>query len=89
MRATVRFNDSESETFPEASGGPRFFVSGLLEERDTQELSGGLQIHQATTEWLDLDFLISHSHRWEDLDSPPIPPRQPFTTISTGPKAAT
>ena len=82
LRANVRFSESESEAFPVASGGPLLSVSGLLEERDTREVSGGLQFHQATNERLDVEFLISHSHRWEELDSPAILPVQPRTESS-------
>ena len=72
LRATLRFSDSESESFPEASGGSELAVIRDLEKRDTQELTGGLQFHQAATEWLDLDWALSHSQRWEDLISPEI-----------------
>jgi len=79
MRATVRFNESDSEAFPEASGGPERAVSRQLEHRDETEVSSGLQLQQAATDWLDLGLRVSHSHRWENLDSPAIAPVQPQT----------
>lgn len=78
---SLRFSDSESVASPEHTGGKQrlpiadpsgLFPSSvkLFEDRDTQEISSGIQIRQSTNEWLDLELLISHVHRWEEQDTP-------------------
>jgi len=88
LRATLRFSDTESKSFPEASGGPAFARLRELEERDNQELSASFALHQATTDWLELELLVTHSHRWEALDSPGIFPEPGFPPEAVPPPTA-
>jgi len=72
LRANVRFNDSVSEFFPVASGGPLFASIRETEERDAQEVSAGLMLDRDIAEVANLQLRVDHAQRWSDSHSPGI-----------------
>lgn len=64
-QASLRYTDSDRESFPEDSGGPELAVDRTLDQADSEDLSLGAQLHldlnQAWSQQLDLS--------WFSLDS--------------------
>jgi outer membrane cobalamin receptor len=81
LRGTFRFADSESESFPDFSGGDEFAVIRRLEERDTREVDLHMEAAQKTGRWIDYALGFDYRHRREDRDSPGIASAQPGTGI--------
>ena len=84
LRGTFRFADSESESFPDDSGGDEFAVIRRLEERDIREFDLHVEATQKTGRWIDYALGFDYRHRREDRDSPGIAPgrRMPFSIPS-------
>ena len=76
LRGTFRFADSESESFPDYSGGDEFAVFRTLEERDIRELDLHVEAAQKTGRWIDYALGFDYRHRREDRDSPGIADRE-------------
>jgi len=74
LRGTLRFSDSESESFPDDSGGDKYAVIRQLEERDIQEIGLHVEATQKTGRWIDYALGFDYRHRREDRDSPGIAP---------------
>jgi outer membrane cobalamin receptor len=72
LRGTFRFADSESESFPDDSGGDEFAVIRTLEERDIREFDMHVEAAQKTGRWIDYALGFDYRHRREDRDSPGI-----------------
>jgi outer membrane cobalamin receptor len=72
LRGTFRFADSESESFPDDSGGDEFAVIRALEERDIREFDMHVEAAQKTGRWIDYALGFDYRHRREDRDSPGI-----------------
>ena len=74
LRAMFRYADSESESFPDDSGGDAFAVIRTLEERDIREVGLHVEAAQKTGRWIDYTFGFDYRQRREDRDSPGIAP---------------
>jgi outer membrane cobalamin receptor len=74
LRGTFRFADSESESFPDYSGGDEFSVIRTLEERDIREFDMRLEAAQKTGRWIDYALGFDYRHRREEIDNPGIAP---------------
>jgi outer membrane cobalamin receptor len=72
LRGTFRFAGSESESFPDDSGGDEFAVIRALEERDIREFDMHVEAAQKTGRWIDYALGFDYRHRREDRDSPGI-----------------
>ena len=72
LRGTFRFADSESESFPDDSGGDEFAEIRTLEERDIREFDMHVEAAQKTGRWIDYVLGFDYRHRREDRDSPGI-----------------
>jgi vitamin B12 transporter len=72
LRGTFRFADSESESFPDDSGGDEFAVIRTLEERDVRDFDMHVEAAQKTGRWIDYALGFDYRHRREDRDSPGI-----------------
>jgi outer membrane cobalamin receptor len=81
LRSTFRFADSESESFPDYSGGEEFAEIRKLEERDIRELDLHVEAAQKTGRWVDYALGFDYRHRREDRDSPGIASDEPGTGI--------
>jgi outer membrane cobalamin receptor len=89
LRGAFRFADSESESFPDDSGGDEFAVIRTLEERDIREFDMHVEAAQKTGRWIDYALGFDYRHRREDRDSPGIAPgrRSPFPIPSESSRA--
>ncbi|MBW2577628.1 MAG: TonB-dependent receptor [Deltaproteobacteria bacterium] len=74
LRGTFRFADSESESFPDYSGGDEFAVIRTLEERDIREFDMRVEAAQKTGRWINYALGFDYRHRREDIDNPGIAP---------------
>ena len=72
LRGTFRFADSESESFPDDSGGEEYAVIRALEERDIRDFDMHVEAAQKTGRWVDYALGFDYRHRREDRDSPGI-----------------
>jgi outer membrane cobalamin receptor len=72
LRGTFRFADSESESFPDDSGGEEFAVIRTLEDRDIREVNLHVEAVQQTGRWIDYALGFDYRHRREDRNSPGI-----------------
>jgi outer membrane cobalamin receptor len=72
LRGSFRFADSESESFPDDSGGDEFAVIRTLEQRDIREFDMRVEAAQKTGRWIDYALGFDYRHRREDRDSPGI-----------------
>jgi vitamin B12 transporter len=83
LRATLRFVDSRSRAYPEASGGEKFAVIRDRDKREAYELSAGLRFDQQVNESLDYVIGVNYFRRREERNAPPIaaPPGNPFGAI--------
>ncbi len=72
LRGAFRFADSESESFPDDSGGEEYAVYRTLEERDIREFDMHVEAAQKTGRWIDYALGFDFRHRREDRDSPGI-----------------
>jgi hypothetical protein len=73
-RAVWRYADSHSETFPDASGGPRQAVSSDVAEQDVQELTLGLTLSHEVSPWWRYHAQFALYNGQEDRISPEIEP---------------
>ncbi len=74
LRGMFRYADSESESFPDDSGGDAFAVIRTLEGRDIREIGLHLEAAQKIGRWVDYALGFDYRHRREDRDSPGIAP---------------
>jgi len=72
LRGALRFADSKSESFPDASGGEEFAAIRQLEERDVRELSAHVEAAQSIGRWVDYALGFDYRHRREDRNYPGI-----------------
>jgi len=72
LRGTFRFADSESDSFPDDSGGDEFAVIRTLEERDVRDFVMHVEAAQKSGRWIDYALGFDYRHRREDRDSPGI-----------------
>jgi outer membrane cobalamin receptor len=72
LRGTLRFADSESESFPDDSGGDDYAVIRALEGRDIREVDLHVEAAQKTGRWIDYALGFDYRYRREDRDSPGI-----------------
>jgi len=63
LRGTFRFAGSESESFPDDSGGDEFAVIRALEERDIREFDMHVEAAQKTGRWIDYALGFDYRHR--------------------------
>ena len=80
LRWVVRYATSDTEAFPDDSGGPEFAVLRQVEKRDIQELTLGGTFTHAPLTWWEYQFQFGFYDRQEDVDSPGVAPgvRNPF-----------
>jgi vitamin B12 transporter len=80
LRWLVRYAKSDTEAFPDDSGGPRFAVLRAVERRDIQELTMGLTLTHTPFPWWEYQVQFGLYNRDEDIDSPGVAPgpRNPF-----------
>ena len=80
LRWVVRYATSDTEAFPDDSGGPEFAVLRQVEKRDIQELTLGGTFTHAPLPWWEYQFQFGFYDRHEDVDSPGVAPgvRNPF-----------
>lgn len=80
LRWLVRYARSDTEAFPDDSGGPRFAVIRAVETRDIQELTLGLTFTHTPFPWWEYQIQFGLYNRKEDIDSPGVAPglRDPF-----------
>lgn len=72
LRGAFRFADSDSESFPDDSGGDESAVIRTLEERDIREFDMHVEAAQKTGRWIDYALGFDYRHRREHRDSPGI-----------------
>jgi outer membrane cobalamin receptor len=72
LRGTFRFADSESESFPDDSGGEEFAVIRSLEDRDIRGFDLHVETAQQAGRWIDYALGFDYRHRREDRNSPGI-----------------
>jgi len=77
LRGSLRFADTRSESFPDASGGEEFAVFRALEDRDVREVDLHVGATQKSGRWIDYALGFDYRHRREDRDSPGIAPAPP------------
>lgn len=83
LRWLGRYARSDSEVFPDASGGPDLAVLRDTEEREIEELVLGLTFDHEALDWWTYQFRFGLSHRQEDSVSPGVapPPGNPFGAV--------
>ena len=72
LRWLVRYAKSDTEAFPDDSGGPRFAVLRDVETRDIQELTLGLTLSHTPFPWWEYQFQFGLYNRQEDIASPGV-----------------
>jgi vitamin B12 transporter len=80
LQWVMRYADNHSESFPDDSGGPEFAVLRKVDERDTEDLTMGLEIGYETLSSLELSLKGGWYHHEEHAWSPGVAPgaRDPF-----------
>ncbi|HSE83107.1 MAG TPA: TonB-dependent receptor [Thermodesulfobacteriota bacterium] len=80
LRSTVRYEDIESETFPDDSGGPEFAVIRSVEDVDTDQFSLGLDLTHNPFYWWEYGIKAGIYNNEEEVSSPGVAPgmRDPF-----------
>ena len=75
-----RFVETESQSYPEESGGVLFAARRTLEQRDSTQYSGGFSVEHSLDDNHLLEFRADASDRSEVTDSPGVAPgiRDPF-----------
>ncbi len=81
LRGALRYSDSDSESFPDASGGREFAALRSLEERDVREVGVYVKAAQRAGRWIDYALGFDYRHRREDRDSPGIASPEPRLSI--------
>ncbi|MCZ6876391.1 MAG: TonB-dependent receptor, partial [bacterium] len=83
LRWVLRYADSDSEAFPDFSGGPDLAVIREVEERDIQELTLGFNLTHEPFSWWTYHFQLGIYNRSEDVTSPGVAPGEgnPFSRI--------
>lgn len=74
LRWVLRYADSDSEAFPDDSGGPEFAVLREVEARHADELTLGFNLTHAPLPWWEYSFRFSLYNRQETIDSPGVAP---------------
>jgi iron complex outermembrane receptor protein/vitamin B12 transporter len=72
LRWVLRYAHSDSEAFPEASGGPRFAVLREVDQRDIQELTLGMTLTHDPLPWWEYRLQVGIYNREEDIVSPGV-----------------
>ncbi|MFQ5445036.1 MAG: TonB-dependent receptor plug domain-containing protein, partial [Nitrospinales bacterium] len=72
FRAVLRYAESESEAFPDDSGGPLFAVLRDVDEKDSEELSFGAQLDGEPSENWKYSAKFAMFHRNETISSPGV-----------------
>ncbi|MCP5152079.1 MAG: TonB-dependent receptor [Chromatiales bacterium] len=80
LRLTTRVSVSNTTSFPDDSGGPRFAVLRSLERRDIVEATVGAEAEHALSDRVQFRLTASLLRRDEEIDSPGVAPgvRDPF-----------
>ena len=80
IKATVFYNSSHSESFPDDSGGPRYASYRERDERDNDDLAVGVAAAHDLFPWMHVDMKGNYSSRKEEMKSPGVAPgaRDPF-----------
>ncbi|MET0532656.1 MAG: TonB-dependent receptor plug domain-containing protein, partial [Steroidobacter sp.] len=75
-----RFVDTEAKSYPDESGGPLFATLRTLEQRESEQISGGFNLEHAFDDDNAIEFRVDASDRNEVTDSPGVAPglRDPF-----------
>lgn len=83
LRWVLRYADSDSEAFPDFSGGPDLAVIREVEERDIRELTLGFNLTHEPFSWWLYHFQFGLYNRDEDVISPGVAPGEgnPFSFI--------
>lgn len=89
LRWTLRYADSDSNAFPDDSGGPELAVRREVEARHAEALTLGFNLMHAPLPWWAYSFRFSLYNRQETVDSPgvapgvrsPIPPNSSKNTF--------
>jgi outer membrane cobalamin receptor len=71
-RLIVRINETDAETYPDSSGGPRFATRSSLESREGKEQLLGLSIPAYRGDSVRLDLSASLFNRHDDTVSPGV-----------------
>lgn len=74
LRWVLRLANSDTEAFPEVSGGPRFAVLRALETRDIEELTLGITLGHEPLPWWEYRFHVGIYNHQEDVISPGVAP---------------
>ncbi len=74
LRWVVRYANSDSDAFPDDSGGPEFAVLRDVETRDMQELTLGMTLVHTPLPWWEYHLQFGLYNRREDVDSPGVAP---------------
>jgi outer membrane cobalamin receptor len=74
LRGVLRVAKIDSETFPDASGGPTFAVLHGVDVRDIQELTLGLILTHEILPWWEYRIQFGFYNREEDMTSPGVAP---------------
>lgn len=80
LRWVLRYANSDSESFPDDSGGPEFAVLRDVDEREAQELTLGFILTHKPFAWWEYSFQMDMYNRQEEVLSPGVAPgvRDPF-----------
>lgn len=74
FRTVLRYAESESEAFPDDSGGPLFAVLRDVDEKDSEELSFGAQLEGEPSAVWQYSANFALFHREETIASPGVTP---------------
>jgi outer membrane cobalamin receptor len=72
LRGVLRYANTDSTAFPDASGGPEFAVLREVDDRDIQELTLGLTLVHEPFPWWEYRFQFGFYNRDEGLTSPGV-----------------
>lgn len=84
VRWLARYSRSDSEVFPDASGGPELAVFRDSEEREIEELVLGMTLDHDPLSWWTYELKLGLFHRRKDAVSPgvaPPAPDRPFEAV--------
>lgn len=80
LQLALHYNENQSESFPDDSGGPRFATLRDVDTRDVQELSIGGELSHEFRSWGASTLQLGFFQRHEEMTSPGVSPgrRDPF-----------
>ncbi|MFQ5779873.1 MAG: TonB-dependent receptor plug domain-containing protein [Nitrospiria bacterium] len=80
LELVSRYASSDSESFPDDSGGPKFAVLRGVDRRNIEELTGGATFGHEVRSWWRFNIKADYYGRREEVSSPGVAPgkRNPF-----------